>query len=91
MAAIPLSGILYGMWRGKYDFRVIKQTLYFDDLPEAFDGFTIAQISDVHSGSFDNLEKIEYGIDLLNEQNPDLRTFYRRFGEQQGRRNGAVD
>jgi predicted MPP superfamily phosphohydrolase len=75
LAAIPLSGILYGMWRGKYDFRVIKQTLYFDDLPDAFDGFTIAQISDVHSGSFDNLEKIEYGIDLLNEQNPDLVLF----------------
>jgi predicted MPP superfamily phosphohydrolase len=75
IAAIPLSGILYGMFKGKYDFRVIKQTLFFDDLPEAFNGFTIAQISDIHSGSFDNQEKIDYGIDLLNAQNPDVVLF----------------
>lgn len=75
LAAIPFSSIVYGMWKGKYDYRVIKQTLFFDDLPPAFDGFTIAQISDIHAGSFDNREKIIYGIDLLNAQNPDLVLF----------------
>jgi predicted MPP superfamily phosphohydrolase len=75
LAAIPLSSIVYGIWKGKYNYRVIRQVLHFDDLPDAFDGFTIAQVSDIHSGSFDNKEKIEYGVDLLNDQNPDLVLF----------------
>ena len=74
-AAIPLGSILYGIYKGKYNFRVIRQTIFFDDLPEAFDGFTIAQISDVHSGSFDNPSKIEYAIDLVNEQEADMLVF----------------
>ena len=44
-------------------------------MPEAFDGYQISQISDVHSGSFDNAKKIQYGIDLLNEQKSDLIVF----------------
>jgi predicted MPP superfamily phosphohydrolase len=75
LAAIPLGSILYGIYKGKYNFRVIRQTVFFDDLPEEFDGFTIAQISDVHSGSFTNKEKIQYGVDLVNEQGADMIVF----------------
>jgi hypothetical protein len=60
IAAIPFTSLLYGMTKGKYNFKVIRHTLYIlTDLPDAFDGFTITQISDVHSGSFDNPEKIQ--------------------------------
>jgi predicted MPP superfamily phosphohydrolase len=65
----------YGMIRGKYRYRVIRQTLFFDDLPKAFDGFTITQISDVHSGSFDSVKGVQKGIDLINEQASDLFVF----------------
>jgi predicted MPP superfamily phosphohydrolase len=75
MAAIPFTSLLYGMTKGKYNFRVIKQTLFFPDLPEDFDGFTITQISDVHSGSFDDPEKINYAIDMINDQNADMILF----------------
>lgn len=75
IAAIPFASVLYGMYQGRYNFRVLKYKLYFDDLPEAFDGYQISQISDVHSGSFDNPKKIQYGIDLLNEQKSDLIVF----------------
>jgi hypothetical protein len=54
---------------------VKKQRIFFPDLPEEFDGFTITQISDVHSGSFDNPEKINYAIDLINEQESDMILF----------------
>ena len=57
VAAIPFASFLYGMLKGKYNFKVIKQTLFFPDLPEAFDGTTITHISDIHSGSFDDAEK----------------------------------
>ena len=75
LAAIPFSSLLYGMYKGKYDFRVLKYTLHFDDLPSAFDGFKITQLSDIHSGSFDNREKIEYAVDLVNEQESDVILF----------------
>ena len=75
IAAIPFLSLLYGITLGKYNFKVIKQTLFFPDLPEAFEGTTITHISDVHSGSFDDEAKILYAIDLINKQNSDLVLF----------------
>ncbi|WP_046743936.1 metallophosphoesterase [Kordia zhangzhouensis] len=75
IAAIPFAGFLYGVFKGRYDFRVIKHTMFFDDLPEAFDGYKLTQISDIHSGSFDNKAKIEYAVDLINEQESDVIVF----------------
>jgi hypothetical protein len=75
LAAIPFMSLIYGITVGKYNYKVIKQRIFFPDLPDAFDGFTITQISDVHSGSFDNPEKINYAIDLVNEQNSDMILF----------------
>lgn len=75
VAAIPFGALLYGMYRGKYNFKVLNYNLEFEDLPDAFDGYQITQISDVHSGSFDNREKIEYAIDLINEQQSDVILF----------------
>lgn len=75
LAAIPFTSIIYGMAKGKYNFQVIKHTLFFDDLPNAFDGFKITQISDIHSGSFDDEHKIDYAINLINEQKSDVILF----------------
>ena len=75
IAAVPFGALLYGMYRGKYNYQVLKYVLEFDDLPDAFDGYSITQISDVHSGSLDNREKIQYGIDLINTQKSDLIVF----------------
>ncbi|TCD00980.1 metallophosphoesterase [Pedobacter psychroterrae] len=72
---ITILIFVYGMIRGKYAYRVIKHTLYFDDLPEAFEGFTITQISDVHSGSFSNPKAVQKGIDMVKQQNSDLFVF----------------
>ena len=72
IAAVPFLSLIYGITIGKYNYKVIKQSIFFPDLPDAFDGFTITHISDIHSGSFDNSEKINYAIDLVNEQNSDL-------------------
>jgi|TARA_B110000967_G_scaffold209760_1_gene267510 predicted MPP superfamily phosphohydrolase len=75
LAAIPFVSFIYGIVQGKYNYKVLKYQLTFDDLPEAFDGYTITQISDIHSGSFTNKEKIQYGVDLINEQKSDLMLF----------------
>lgn len=75
MAALPFGALLYGMYKGKYNFKVLKYTMEYEDLPNAFDGYQITQISDVHSGSFDNRNKIKYAIDLINQQKSDLLLF----------------
>ena len=75
IAAIPFASLLYGMVKGKYNYKVLKYALEFEDLPEAFDGYTLTQISDVHSGSFDNVEKVQYAVDLVNQQQSDLILF----------------
>ena len=75
LAAIPFASFIYGIIQGKYNYKVLKYQLSFKDLPDAFDGYTITQISDIHSGSFTNKEKIQYGVDLINEQESDLLLF----------------
>ncbi len=75
LALIPFVSLLYGMAKGKYNFKVYHETLYYKDLPASFDGTKIVHISDIHSGSFDNPEKIEKAIDLINQQNADLILF----------------
>ncbi|AMR33827.1 hypothetical protein A0256_21495 [Mucilaginibacter sp. PAMC 26640] len=75
LAAVPFSGFIYAMFRGKYDYKVHRETIYYDELPEAFDGFTITQLSDIHSGSFDNTKAMQRGIDLANAQKSDLFVF----------------
>jgi len=75
LAAIPFIGIIDGIWKGRYRYRVISHTLEFEDLPDEFDGFTIAQISDIHSGSFDNQEKVENGVQMVNELGADAIMF----------------
>ena len=75
LGSIPFLGLLYGMYKGKYNYKVLTYELEFDDLPAAFDGYQITQISDLHCGSFDNKVKVNYGIDLINEQNSDAILF----------------
>ncbi len=75
IAALPFGALLYGMYKGKYNFKVLKYTLEFDDLPASFDGYRITQISDVHSGSFDDRKMVEYGVSLINKQKSDVILF----------------
>ena len=75
IAALPFLSILYGITRGKYNFKVLHYTLNFEDLPDAFDGYKITQISDIHSGSFDDSPKVKYAVDLINQQKSDVIMF----------------
>ena len=75
VASVPFVSFVYGIAWGKYDFRVRRQVLYFDDLPENFDGFTITQLSDIHSGSFKNRAAVQRGVDMARAQESDLFVF----------------
>ena len=72
---LPFSSFLYGITKGKYNFKVYNQKLFFQDLPSAFDGFRIVQFSDLHSGGFDSYEDVKHGFDLIQAQGADLILF----------------
>jgi predicted MPP superfamily phosphohydrolase len=44
-------------------------------LPKAFDGIRIAQLSDIHTGSFHNKQAVKNGVDLLIDEKPDMVFF----------------
>ncbi|WP_139959094.1 metallophosphoesterase [Flavicella sediminum] len=75
VASIPFASMLYGITKGKYNYKVKKLVLNFPNLPKAFHGFKLVQISDIHSGSFDSVSDVQKGVDLINEQNADVVFF----------------
>lgn len=76
LAAIPFGAVLYGVTKGRRNFRVQHQIIRSPKLPAAFDGLRIVQISDMHLGSFPSgTDIVRTGVDLINEQDPDLILF----------------
>ncbi|MCH7409404.1 metallophosphoesterase [Belliella sp. DSM 111904] len=75
ISMVPFTSFVYGITKGKYNFTVHREIIYFDDLPDAFDGFTITQLSDIHAGSFKNLDAVKKGVDLAIAQQSDLFVF----------------
>lgn len=74
-AAIPFSTMIYGMVRTAFNLQVKRKTVFYDDLPAAFEGLTIAQISDLHSGSFSSSDFIAEAVDKILSLKPDLIFF----------------
>lgn len=76
-AAIPFSGFIYGMLKGRYNFTIHKETLFFADLPDAFDGITITQLSDLHIGSWDHFaeDQLVYAVEQVNALQSDIICF----------------
>lgn len=73
--AIPLGGLAFGVISGVYDYRVKHRKLYLPNLPKAFDGIKLGQISDIHSGSFYNKKAVAGGVELLLKEKPDFIFF----------------
>lgn len=74
-AAVPLAAIKKAMPKGSYDYHVLYQTMYLPNLPKAFDGLRIGQISDIHSGSFYNKKAVLGGVEMLLKEKTDLIFF----------------
>lgn len=74
-AAIPLASLSWGIASGAYDYRIKRRTLILPNLPKAFDGIKMAQISDVHSGSFYNPRAVLGGVEMLLGEKPDFVFF----------------
>jgi predicted MPP superfamily phosphohydrolase len=74
-AAVPLSSLSWGIVSGAYDYQIKRVKLVLPNLPKAFDGIKLAQISDIHSGSFYNKTAVKGGVEMLMAEKPDLIFF----------------
>lgn len=74
-AAVPISSLSFGIISGAYDYKIVRQKLYLPNLPKAFDGLTLGQISDIHSGSFYDRKAVLGGVEMLMKEKPDLVFF----------------
>ncbi len=76
MAGLPFVGLNFGILSNNvYDYKIKRKKIFIDNLPLAFDGITIGQISDIHAGSFDNKIAVQGGVDLLNAEKCDVIFF----------------
>ncbi len=73
--AIPAVAMTWGIISGAHDYRIRRIKLAIKNLPKAFEGMTIAQISDIHSGSFFNKTAVKGGIEMLMKEKPDMAFF----------------
>ncbi len=71
-----LGYLIFGATEGKHWYHVKEVAFYSSQLPDAFDGYRILQISDIHSGSWNN-DTIEMAraVDLCNAQQADMIVF----------------
>jgi len=76
IASAPFISLLFGVIKGRFSFSKRYSKLSFPNLPAAFDGLKIVQISDLHLGSLNsNYQEMEEAVRLINNEHPDLICF----------------
>ena len=75
VAGTFFSGLIYGIAVGAHKYKIVNRKLKLKNLPSAFKGFKIVQISDVHSGSFWSFDGVKKGIEIIMDQKPDAIFF----------------
>lgn len=72
---IPLIALTKGIFKGAYDYQIHRVPLYLKNLPLAFEGLTVGQLSDIHTGSLLDKDSVHKGIQMLMQEKPDLIFF----------------
>ncbi|WP_444684324.1 metallophosphoesterase [Alkalicoccus luteus] len=75
-ALIAAVGIMIGIglyWHSNAQIQVVKETVYIDGLPEAFEGFTLLQITDLHEQTFGSRQ--DKLTEVINELDYDMPIF----------------
>jgi predicted MPP superfamily phosphohydrolase len=75
LATLPLVTISYGITKGVHDYKIRRVKLPLKNLPSAFHGLRIAQISDIHAGSFYSKTAVLGGVEMLLKEKPDMVFF----------------
>lgn len=75
ISAIPFISMASGIFHGIHNYQVKRVKLSIKNLPDSFVGKKIAQISDIHSGSFFSRSGVKKGVDMLMKQKADMIFF----------------
>jgi len=76
IASVPFISLMFGAFKGRFAFDIIRTRIPFPNLPKAFNGLKIVQISDLHLGSFNsNHQQIERVVEMINDEKPDIICF----------------
>jgi len=75
VAGTTVAGFTYGIVSGAHDYRIRRVRIPVKNLPKAFEGIKIGQLSDIHSGSFFNKTAVKGGVEMLMNEKPDLFFF----------------
>jgi hypothetical protein len=75
VGGLNLGAMSWGIISGAHDYRIHRVTVRLKNLPKQFDGIRIAQLSDIHSGSFFNKTAVKGGVEMLLAEKPDLVFF----------------
>jgi len=69
VSATPFVAAAYGLLYSRLDVEVTHPRVRLAHLPKAFEGFRIAQLSDIHIGPFMTAAEIRRCVTMANEQN----------------------
>lgn len=75
VGVVPAATFAFGIISGAHDYRVEKISLKIPNLPKAFKGMRIAQISDIHTGSFFNKTAVKGGVEMMMREKADVIFF----------------
>lgn len=72
MTAVALSLSLYGSFVGRHDLHTVEYTVPVEGLGDRLEGYRIAQLSDVHLGSFYSLDDFQQLLEETAAEQPDV-------------------
>ena len=72
ISATPFAACAYGLLYERTEIETTHRPIVLGRLPKAFDGFRIAQLSDIHIGPFMPVEEIRKCVAMVNALKPDL-------------------
>lgn len=73
--SLALAGLLVGSTVWVYKFKVHRIDVSIKNLPEAFEGLRVVQLSDIHLGSWLSTKPLQRAVDQANALNPDIIVF----------------
>jgi predicted MPP superfamily phosphohydrolase len=72
VSATPFVAAAYGLLYGRFDVEVTHRRIALARLPKAFEGFRIAQLSDIHISTFMPADEIRRCVAMANHLKTDL-------------------
>ena len=72
---LPMILLTKGIVKGAYDYQIHRVPLFLKNLPFAFEGLKVLQVSDIHTGSLFDKDSVYRGIQMAMDLKPDIIFF----------------